>query len=188
MCHNFGCGWLWLVEKKWRVHVKVTNMRFEFKFVYLILMLPKNFGDCLSTLENISSNNYVGNSCCMLIFVIVESNFMIFLVCILLLFCFVIYSVLIVVWMSDCWIYLQLFLIVFFFFLVLNRSIEYKYINCKLCLIVQCPFGFFFGHIYIYIYIYIVCVYRRWRCKGRSWIRGSPNSDALQSINANIIA
>ena len=51
--------------------MKVTKMICEFKFVYLILILPKNFGDYLSTLENISSNNYVGNSCCTLIFVIV---------------------------------------------------------------------------------------------------------------------
>ena len=135
-----------------------------------------------------------------------ESIIMIFLVCIFLLFCFVIYSVLIVVWMSDCWIYLQLFLIVFFFFWIeafhipffINLKsyiIEYKYINCKLCLTVQCSFGFFFlahththTHAYIFIFILCVCVYRRRRCKGRSWIRGSPNSDALRSINANIIA
>ena len=129
MRHNFGCGRLWLVEKKWGVYVKVTNMRCEFKFVYLILMLPKNFGDCLPTLENISSNNSVGNSCCMLIFVIVERVFLWYFLCVFLkLFCFVIYSVLIVVWMSDCWIYLQLFLICFlgfFFFFFLNRSLSY---------------------------------------------------------------
>ena len=136
-------------------------MRFEFKFVYLILMLPKNFGDCLSTLENISSNNYVGNSCCMLIFVIVESNFMIFLVCILLLFCFVIYSVLIVVWMSDYWIYLQLLLINFIGFVFLIEAFHIPFsINLKsskLCLTVQCSFGVFFFFAYIYIYILCVC-------------------------------
>ena len=83
--------------------MKVTNMRFEFKVVYLILMVPKNFGGCLPTLENISSNKSVGNSCCMLIFVIVESVFLCYFWCVfLLLFCSVIYSVLIVVWMSDC--------------------------------------------------------------------------------------
>ena len=124
MCQNFGCGWLWLVEKRWRVHVKVTNMGFEFKVVYLILMLPKNFGDCLPTLENIWINKSVGNSCCMLIFVIVESIFMLFLVCIFLLFCFVICSVLIDVWMSDCWIYLQL-LLSFFWGFFFNRSLSY---------------------------------------------------------------
>ena len=128
MCHNFGCGWLWLVGKKWRVHVKVTNMVFEFKVVYLILTMPKNFGDCLPTLENISSNKSVGNSCCMLIFVIVESVFLCYFWCVF--FCcffYVIYSVLNVVWMSDCWIYLQLFLIFFFlgFFFFWNRSLSY---------------------------------------------------------------
>ena len=71
MWHNFGHGRLWLVEKLKVVHVKVTNINCEFKIVYLILMLPKNFGNYLPTLENISSNNSVGNSCCMLIFVIV---------------------------------------------------------------------------------------------------------------------
>ena len=68
---QFGRGRLWLVEKKWRVHMKVTNISCEFKYVYLVLMLPKNFGDCLPKLENILSNNSIGNSCCMLIFVIV---------------------------------------------------------------------------------------------------------------------
>ena len=120
-----------------------------------------------------------------------ESIIMIFLVCIFLLFCFVIYSVLIVVWMSDYWIYLQLLLINFIGFVFwieafhIPFSINLK--SCKLCLTVQCSFGvfFFFG---IYIYIYIVCVYRRRRCKGRSLIRGSLNCDALRSINANIIS
>ena len=125
-----------------------------------------------------------------------ERIIMIFLVCIFLLFCFVIYSVLIVVWMSDCWIYLQLFLIVFFFFWIeafhipffINLKsyiIEYKYINCKLCLTVQCSCGFFFflKYIHIYIYLYCVCVYKRWRCKGRSWIRGSlMHFDPLMQI------
>ena len=68
---QFGCDRLWLVEKKWRVYVKVTKINCEFKYVYLVLMLPKNFGDYLPKLENISSNNSIGNSCCMLIFVIV---------------------------------------------------------------------------------------------------------------------
>ena len=124
-----------------------------------------------------------------------ECIFMQFLVCIFLLFCFVIYSVLIVVWMSDYWIYLQLWLInfvgVFFFFFWIETfhipfSINLK--SCKLCLTVQCSFGVFFFFFCIYIYIYIVCVYRRRRCKGRSLIRGSLNCDALRSINANIIS
>ena len=67
-------------------------------------------------------------------------------VCIFLLFFFVIYSVLIVVWMSDCWIYLQLYLIVFIFIFWIEAfhipfSINLK--SCKLCLTVQCSFGFF---------------------------------------------
>ena len=75
-----------------------------------------------------------------------ECIFMLFLVCIFLLVCFVIYSVLIVVWMSDCWIYLQLFLIVFIFIFWIEAfnipfSINLK--SCKLCLTVQCSFGFF---------------------------------------------
>ena len=163
MCHNFGCDWLWLVEKKWGIHVKVTNMRFEFKGVYLTLMLPKNYGDCLPTLENISSNKSIGNSCCMLFFCDCgECIFMQFLVCIFLLFCFVIYSVLIVVWMSDYWIYLQLLLINFIWFVFLIEAFHIPFsINLKsskLCLTVQCSFGVFFFFAYIYIYIYCVCV------------------------------
>ena len=122
-----------------------------------------------------------------------ECIFMLFLVCIFLLFCFVIYSVLIVVWMSDCWIYLQLLLIFFFwsfFFFWIEAfhipfSINLK--SSKLCLIVQFSFGFLFWA-YIYIYIYILCVYKRRRCKGRRWIRASLISDAFRSLNANIIA
>ena len=64
------------------------------------------------------------------------------------LFCYVSYSVLIVVWMSDCWIYLQLFLIVFIFIFWIEAfhipfSINLK--SCKLCLTVQCSFDFFFS-------------------------------------------
>ena len=63
--------WQIVISREKIVNVKVIDISCEFKIVYLILMLPKNFGDYLPTLENISSNNYVGNSCCTLIFVIV---------------------------------------------------------------------------------------------------------------------
>ena len=65
--------WMWLIviSREKVVYVKVTDISCEFKILYLILMLPKIFGNCLPTLENISSNTFVGNSCSMLIFMIV---------------------------------------------------------------------------------------------------------------------
>ena len=46
-----------VISREKIVHVKVIDISCEFKIVYLILMLPKNFGDYLPTLENILSNN-----------------------------------------------------------------------------------------------------------------------------------
>ena len=45
-------------------------------------VLPKNFGDCLPRLENILSNKSIGNSCCMLIFVIVVIVFLCYFWCV----------------------------------------------------------------------------------------------------------
>ena len=91
-----------------------------------------------------------------------ECIFMQFLVCIFLLFCFVIYNVLIVVWMSDYWIYLQLLLINFIGFVFWIEAFHIPFSiylkSCKLCLNVHCSFGVFFFFLHIYIYIYCVCV------------------------------